>query len=247
MSVWFCIPSIRPLAELQICLQRWRSMGYRIALLRQGESAAHLCDLEIPTNMYLGWARSTNILCREVLSKDPACNWCVGGGDDYLPDLAHTAEEIAVRCSAHFGGSFGVMQTTGDRWCDTPDSRRQYGENRGAIIDRIAGSPWLGREWCARSYQGNGPMCDEYHHIFADEELQEVAFKLGVFWQCRDLIQLHEHPLRRSGGNESDWPDFLKPINTPENWQREMGRFHERKAAGFPGSEPLPARETVRL
>ena len=45
--------------------------------------------------------------------------------------------------------TFGVMQPTGDRW----------GERNGiATIDRIAGSPWMGREFCRRMYHGSGPM-----------------------------------------------------------------------------------------
>ncbi len=138
--------------------------------------------------------------------------------------------------------TFGVMQPVGDRWGDTPASRKQYGENRGAYIDRIAGSPWFGREWVKRAYGGNGPMFAGYRHMYADEELLEVATKLGVYWPRRDLIQLHQHWGRRPGdefATMADCPDFLHQVNTPQHWHESQKIFVERKAAGWPGHEPL--------
>ena len=83
-------------------------------------------------------------------------------------------------------------------------------------------------------------MWGEYWHLFADEELQEVATRLGVFWQRRDLIHFHAHALRKDIPTQNDWPDFLKPINTPESWNTHKAIFDKRKAAGFPGSDPIP-------
>jgi hypothetical protein len=99
------------------------------------------------------------------------------------------AKQIAKECTAHFGGTFGVMQPTGDRWAN-------------GSIDRICGSPWLGREFCTRMYHGKGPMYGGYLHMFGDEELQHVATRLGVLWQRRDLTHLSQallpHRTRRS-------------------------------------------------
>jgi hypothetical protein len=134
------------------------------------------------------------------------------------------------------------MQPSGDRWGDTPAARKQYGEHRGAYLDRIAGSPWMGREWVKRAYQGNGPMFAGYRHMYADEELKEVAEKLGVYWARRDIIQLHQHWGRKPGdefADIADCPDFLRPVNTPQHWHESQRLFVERKAAGWPGSEPL--------
>lgn len=250
MSVWFCIPSCRPAPEASACLAKWKAQGYKIALLRQGEPIE--ADILIPTGEYLGWARSTNILAREVLRRDPECDWVVGGGDDYWPDLNRWASHIATECDAYFNGGddrywqiqstgmdlirFGVMQPTGDRWGDSPSARITYGEERGAILDRIAGSPWMGREWCERAYLGNGPMWDGYHHLYADEELQEVAVKLGVFWQRRDLVQYHDHPGRTNAAAYHE--GHLAAINTPESWAQHSAMFEDRKRKGFPGSEP---------
>ncbi len=227
MSVWFAIPSARPAEEAAKRLVKWADQGYRIALLRQGEPVpAHLA---IPTDHYLGWAQSTNVLAREILKADPEAEWIVGGGDDYLPDLTHRAEDIARECTEHFGGTFGLMQPTGDRWGPAPDR---------AYIDGIAGSPWMGREWCRRMYGGEGPMFGGYLHMFGDEELQNVAIKLGVFWQRRDLVQFHDHWGRN--GRREDMPDFLRPVNTAQHWSESQRLFNRRRAAGWPGHEPIP-------
>lgn len=254
MSVWLAIPSIRPRAEVEPILKLWIERGYKIALLRQGEPIGGL-DLEIPTGEYLGWARSTNIMAKRIMEEDPEMTFTVGGGDDYEPDLAHTAEEIAeVLCETFgdpaitFTGSadrrevhptFGVMQPTGDRWGDDPAARAHWGADRGAYIDRICGSPWMGREWCRRAYQGNGPMFAGYHHFYADEELQEVSARLGVLWQRRDLTQTHRHWGRKPGGaDEEDVPAWYRERVSPD-WGPAGALFAERKAAGFPGSDPL--------
>lgn len=244
MSVWLAIPSCRPLAECGPRFERWRAQGYKIALLRQGESAVRFCDVEFHAVEYFGWANSINVLSKYILSTKPAAQWIAAGGDDTLPDPNHAAAEIAQQCSVHFGSmapghnTFGVMQPTGDRWLDTPESRAQFGENRGAVIDRIAGSPWMGREWCERAYGGRGPMFAEYHHCWADEELQLVAERLGVFWQRRDLCHHHDQWLRE---NQDITPDRVIPQShfvASASYDRERPLFEERKRLGFPGSDP---------
>lgn len=240
MSVWFCIPSCRPASEAKACLDRWRAMGYKIAILRQGEPIE--ADLVIPTGEYLGWARSTNILARQVLRRDRECDWVVGGGDDYWPaenywpDPLHSSKSIAEQCETYFAeGTYGVMQATGDKWGDSPSARITYGEDRGAILDRVAGSPWMGREWCERSYLGNGPMWDGYFHMFADEELCNVAEKQGVYWRRPDLTQYHDHYSRKLGVEPS-----ASEIYAQSEWNTSYEMFQNRKVKGFPGSEPCP-------
>jgi hypothetical protein len=249
MSVWFVIPSIRPNGGT---IPIWREMGYKVAVLRQGEPID--CEVQIPTGEYRGWAPSVNILAKWVVEHDEYAEWIVTGGDDYLPEVNYNAGEIGEQCWQHFvklmtlrgegpyDSTFGVMQPTGDRWGDTPAARKQYGENRGAYIDRIAGSPWFGREWVKRAYGGNGPMFGGYRHMYADEELLEVATKLGVYWPRRDLIQLHKHWGRKPGdefATMADCPDFLLPVNSAQHWHESQKLFTERKAAGWPGHEPL--------
>lgn len=251
MSVWFTVPSIRAKHEAEDCFRRWKDLGYKIAILRQGEPiASRLVDLQIPTEHYLGWPTSTNLLCREVCFADRHAYWFIGGGDDYWPAPHTLASIIAEECTQHFNDNpnpvviprawFGVMQPCGDRWGDSASSRATFGQDRGAILDRVAGSPWMGRGWVEHSYMGNGPMFDGYHHLYADEELQCVAEKLGVFWQRRDLNQYHNHPARTDPKGYGVYQEgHLKPLYNPEAYAKEKALFDSRKAAGFPGSEPL--------
>ena len=229
MSVWFAIPSARPQEEAEPVLAKWREMGYKIALLRQGEPIE--ADLVIPTEKYCGWARSINVLAEIVLRVDPEADWIVSGGDDTLPDLANSPDIISAQCKEHFGGTFGVMQPTGDRWAD-------------GSIDRICGSPWLGREFCQRMYQGNGPMFADYGHMHADEELQNVASLLGVLWQRRDLTHLHKHYFRTANDGVNHGaaiPPHMVEWNSRKHWIESQALFNSRLASGFPGHEPLPA------
>ncbi len=228
-------------------------------------SKNHLCDFSLADgHAYPGYAVAVNELIAEAMTVDPSAEWFVAAGDDIEPDLNHSAEEIAGELASHFcmlhGGTvflenvgdgetlriagypatFGVMQPTGDRWGDDAVSRARYGEDRGAYIDRVCGSAWIGREFAKRAYGGKGPLWPEYTHMYVDEELQEVSTKLGVLWQRRDLIQLHKHWGREADGKPGDlkkMPEFLRKAN------EEMGKFKRvfeaRKRAGFPGHEPL--------
>ena len=229
MSVWFCIPSARPAVEAEPVFAKWRQMGYRIALLRQGDPIR--AELVIPTHEYRGWAGSINRLARLVFGSDPHADWIVSGGDDTEPDPAHRADEIAAQSTAHFGGTFGVMQPTGDRWA-------------GGSIDRICGSPWLGRQFCERMYQGGGPMYDGYLHMFGDEELQHVARGLGVLWQRRDLTHLHKHYFRTADDGVNlcaRIPPHMQEWNSHKHWSESQSLFNSRRIAGFPGHKPLSA------
>ncbi len=272
MSVWFCIPSARPPEQVEPVLAQWRERGYKIALWRDDfvlegkpipfEDTADM----VYFGQYLGYAESVNFLASKIMQVEPSCDWIVTGGDDTLPDPNHTADQIAAQCSEKFytaiecacppnrpawseipipspcgsgkdapswkrWSTFGVMQPTGDRFA-------------GGSIDRIAGSAWMGREWCLRINQGKGPLWPEYFHMFEDEELQNVATKLGVFWQRPDLIHKHMHFQRESDAIDS--PAVAKPVpphlvyaNSKENWDKMKAIFDWRKANGFPGHEPL--------
>lgn len=254
MSVWLCIPSKRPPEEANTVLQRWRDQGYKIALWcdSQADGQAKTCDIFMaPEEPYPGYAQSVNRLVKLVLNDvDTECQWVVTGGDDVLPDPTKTADEIAGECSEFFGRphneasrerkiehwnpELGVMQCTGDSW----------GDATGPYIQRVAGSPWMGREFCLRINQGNGPLWPAYGHMGVDEELQAVAIKYGVFWQRPDLTHFHQHwgrprPGEKMGLRER-MPAFLEHANSAEEWRKYKAIFAERQATGFPGSEPLP-------
>lgn len=237
MSVYLTIPSARPVPEAEACLAKWRERGYKLAIWRDAEPVN--CDVLL-TGLYPGYARAVNTLAREVLLRDPECSWMIAAGDDTEPDPNHTPEQIAAECIAHFGGTFGIMQPTGDRWGE--DARMpNLHPMRSAYIDRVCGSPWIGREFAQRMYGGKGPYYEEYQHMFVDEELQGVAVKLGVLWQRRDLIHYHRHWARETNRRARVMPAFLKEANTPGHWGRFQSMFRLRQSQGFPGSEPLPA------
>jgi len=258
LSVWFAIPSKRPDPEAQPVLDLWRERGYLVALFRDAGDPPLDCHFEL-RGVYPGYAAAVNRLCREILAADPQAEWIVHGGDDVAPDSSHSADEIAVSCLEHFGclaldrmlqgqpcvspeATFGVMQPTGDRWGDEPWSRQRWPE-RPAYIDRICGSPWVGREFARRMYGGRGPLCEAYHHMFEDEELQNVAEDLGVLWQRRDLVHHHGHWGRKPNASDADCPEFLRAVAIGESgrrhWAESQTLFNERKAAGFPGHEPI--------
>lgn len=273
MSVWLCIPSKRPLDEIAARLVRWRDRGYKIALWRDdGRPADNFpCDLFGSSIPYPGYAVATNELIRQVLAGDQLATWCVIGGDDVEPDMRRPAKAIAEECERYFGAlhfpetidqslaggvycdfgrwsTLGVMQPTGDRWGDSELSRERYGARRGAYIDRIAGSAWLGREFCERAYGGNGPLWPAYRHMFVDEELHDVAELLGLYWPRPDLVQLHQHWGRKDMPTRDDIPEFLKEVNSGSHWAEYGNLFRERKAAGFPGHELAPlARPVLQL
>lgn len=80
--------------------------------------------------------------------------------------------------------------------------------------------------------------------MFVDEELQEVALKMGVLWQRRDLVHLHRHFARESDSLNSravmkPIPAHLVESNSPAHWTKYKNIFTERKRLGFPGHEPI--------
>jgi len=224
MSVYLCIPSARPDGGT---ISAWAAAGYKTAIWRDPGASPIDANITI-VGRYPGYSKASNALIKLALA-DPACQWVVGGGDDVLPDPNHTPEEIAEECYAWFpysnGGTFGVMQPTGDPWRDL----------QGRIIERIAGSPWIGRTFAERVYGGNGPWWPEFDHMFSDEHLLNVATKLGVYWMRPDLTHFHNHPLRN--GDRSKLPDFLEQWNTTQHWNKSKAIFDRLKAGGFAEAE----------
>ncbi len=249
MSVWFAIPSKRPPEEAEPVLKLWRDRGYHVALWRD-DASEHIEAEVMHCGPYPGYAKAVNYLCRVILDTYPHAEWIVTGGDDVEPDPNHSAETIAAQCSEMFGrlahrvivgpeltlggpmSTWGVMQPTGDRWGETDIIPGKTG----AYIDRVCGSPWMGREFCRRMYQGQGPLFSGYFHMFEDEELQCVAQRLGVLWQRRDLTHYHRH----YGREGKPRPAFLDQAASREHWKVSEDLFKIRQMAGFPGHEPIP-------
>ena len=264
MSVWYCIPSKRPPEEAEPVLREWRERGYKIALQVDGEGDRVEWLLGDGTQtqgfwhrQYRGYAEAVNFLATQAL-QDKECDWIVTGGDDVLPDPNKTAEEIARECSEYFANAmlkealalwpsvasvrlaedystFGVMQPTGDR---------DWGDHRGPYCDFVAGSPWMGREWCLRANQGKGPLWPNFYHMFVDEHLQEMATKLGVFWQRQDLIHKHMNWGRPTKPgqrivNVEEMPAFLTRANSTEEWYRGKQELIRLRNTGFAECMPL--------
>lgn len=234
MSVWYAIPSKRPLADAERCLDAWAAKGYRIAVFRDsGEPFPRCATFGDTMRPYPGYARAVNELALGILELDPDAEWIVTGGDDVWPDERWRAIDIGEECTRNFRGTFGVMQPTGDRWGADQAQPNFAGS---AYIDRVCGSPWMGREFCERINGGQGPLWPEYTHMFVDEELQNVAQSLGILWQRPDLTQRHEHWAR---GAQRTVPEFLREVNTREHWNQYKALFEDRKANGFPGHQAL--------
>ncbi len=234
-------------------LRKWRERGYKIALFRDDMSFPFGIADYIQADTYPGYARAVNALVAEILRVDESCDFVVTGGDDVLPDPNHSAEEIARECSEYFAmreidkydclsqahreelhrdhGTFGVMQPIGDRFAS-------------GSIDRIAGSPWMGREWCLRANKGRGPLYPEFEHMFVDELLKRSAEKLGVYWMRPDLTHFHRHFMRRddaidSPATRTEVPPHLVKWNTPEHWSEAKGIFQRLEAENFASCDPL--------
>ena len=254
-NVWLTCPAARP--EEQSTVPLWSARGYKTALWRDPGAPPIKADLII-MGEYPGHSVSNNRLIKTVLELDPTCDWCVSAGDDVEPDLNHSPSGLARECEEHFGlyisefgsglreeyladvmalestkkrSTFGVMQPTGDRWLE--DHYRAQFPDEPAHIDRICGSPWIGREFARRAYHGNGPWWPEFWHMYNDEHLQAVSKKLGILWQRRDLSHMHNHWARKPRPTEADMPDFLKRANSPENWNAMKAIFDRLKSGDF--------------
>lgn len=264
LSTWLCIPSARPPEQVEPVLAKWRECGYKIALFIDWNPPGYPLEIRIAKgdimlrgggrfepntpietmryapdfDHYPGYAQAVNALAKSVLEYDPSCDWICTGGDDTLPDPNHTAEEIAAQCGDYFefkdGGynrTFGVMQPTGDRFA-------------GGCIDRIAGSPWLGRSWCLRANGGRGPFWPEFTHMFGDECLKRTAEKLGVYWVRPDLTHFHKQFQRESDAIDSravsnPVPPHLVKWNTRQHWDEMQAIFRRLEAEDFKSCMPL--------
>lgn len=249
-KAFLCIPSARPVEQVAPVIAEWKAMGYGVALQRDEPPTGSTGADIVFVRQYLGYADAVNWLSRQVLADYPECDWIVAGGDDTWPDMYKRADEIAAELLRHFAGSallkglssdaefaigcprpdrvstFGVCQPTGDPWSD----------NLGRIIERIAGSPWLGREWCRRAHAGKGPLWPEFRHMFVDEALQIYAQSLGVFLQRPDLTHFHAHAQRDM---RSPAAPHMKEWNSQKHWHESKAIFERLKSTNFAECQPI--------
>lgn len=245
--VFYAIPSKKPAADAQLCIDAWRDMGYYVAIWRDHGDDEVDCDLLL-RGAYEGYPRATNSLCFEILATKQNVQWIVAGGDDIWPDPKKRAGVIGEECLAYFeqhhasrgsdldanlARTFGVMQPTGDRW---GAARHMPNVAGSAYADRVCGSPWMGEQFIRRINGGAGPFWEGYVHMFPDEEMQEVCQALGILWQRQDVTQEHKH----WGREHRRIPPYLMEANSRAHWDKYKKLFDGRKGAGFPGHEPLP-------
>lgn len=212
--------------QARLCFQQWRDRGYQVAVLAEDLGALHQLDVDlvVQNEVYPGYAASINRLTKAVLAADPECQVVVAMADDIFPDTMRHPEDIATLFVEHFGGTLGVMQPIADPWSI---------DGIAPQATKVAGSPWLGRDWCRRAFGGRGPLPDCYHHMFCDQHLQEVAIKLGLFWQNPDVAQIHQHWMRL--GNSM--PEHI--MHAHEAWNADEAMFLKMRQEGFPGHELL--------
>lgn len=214
-EVWFAIPSANAI-QAALTIPRWRAQGYKVALLF--DRYEHRVEADLVVRQWTdwrGWVASVRYLTRVVLADKPLI---VTGGDDMYPDPTRTAAEVAEMFFSRFPDGMGVLQPTGDDLEGT---------------DRICGSPFLGRAWLDRSYQGLGPFFGGYFSYYADEELLHVSRALGCLWQCPDLAHRHDHYTRRG----LPVPRYLKASHA--KFGHDQAMFNYRKMNGWPGAVPL--------
>jgi hypothetical protein len=215
-EVWYLMPSASA-SNAARSVPAWRGQGYRVAILQDRARFDIDCDALIRRDQYPGWAASINALWREAVPDD--CPVVVGGGDDMFPDPDRRAHEIAEEFIDHFGGTFGVMQPTGD---DFEATRT------------ICGSPWLGRDWMRRMYAGRGGLCESYFQQWADDELYWVSKCAGRYWGRADLCQRHEHFLRAGAPAPVYWVE-----SAAGHAEQDCLTFIARSRAAFPGAAPV--------
>jgi hypothetical protein len=233
MSVWFCIPSKKPASEAQRVIDMWRGRGYKVAIWRDLGDDPVECDY-LMIGQYAGYARAVNSLAHDVLRFDAACDWIVTGGDDTEPEQMVAPDEIARQCTAHFKGTYGVMQPTGDRWGESRTIRTVRCAVRiltGWPVRRgwgVSGANWrtTGKGRCTRS----SSICSWMRRYRGQLTAQ------GCFLQRPDLTHYHRHWARTHGQREIPW--YLRTVNGNSHWNQAKAIFERVKRGGF--AECLP-------
>jgi hypothetical protein len=192
----------------------WSEMGYKTCVYidKEGEIPVEADRVMVAKGEWRGFPHAMNLLCREVPGDVVVCI-----GDDIRPAPNFTPQSIVAEFLEHFPDTFGVMQPTGD----------VFGSS-----EEVCVAPWIGRKFIEEAYHGMGPYNEGYFHYFCDAELQEVATKLGAFYQRSDLYQYHDHWQRDPEANRP-----LHLMEAKDKWKANRDLFEDRKKNGFPGHE----------
>ena len=225
LTVWYAIPTVKP-EECGETFAKWKAMGYKTAALVDGATLdPQNADLIIRTDAYPGYGAAVNRLARAAV--EHGADIVVTGGDDISPDPRYSVSEIAADFGRHFRGTLGVMQPY-------READPVTGGEAGSAV-----SPWLGKEWILRAYQGKGPLNEAYHHYFTDTELRDVAIHHGLYWENHGVEQFHDIWSRGLSQNMQEFrrnhPSYLN--HAFEKQSDDYRLCVERRAAKWPGSE----------
>jgi hypothetical protein len=220
VRVAFAIPSANA-TKCGETFARWKSLGYETYVLVDGATPVPTnADTVLRVEEYEGYAASVNLLAR--LAVADGADIVITGGDDVLPVPITPAKELARQFKEHFPNLLGIMEPCGDRHMVDAAGL--------CAAERVCIAPWMGREWVRRGYGGKGPLFEGYRHFFVDEEIKNVAEKLGILWQRSDLTQYHDHWTR-----SRQRPAYLD--KAAADWATAKALFESRRDAGFPGHE----------
>lgn len=226
MNIWLICPSIRP--DAGEVFAQWQARGYKVAaLIRPDVPEPEHCDRIIRAEKYEGYCASINRLWLEIttvplnhgvtikITDTDKPDIIITGDDDLYPCEDRTAEELATDFFERFTDGFGVMHL----------AKLDLGDGESA------GHSWVGAEYARRVNGGTGPYWPHYRHYFGDRELGTVAEAQGAFWRRMEFGQRHDHWTLHG-----ERPPHLR--GAAEGWAADHQLFNQRKAAGFPGSEP---------
>jgi hypothetical protein len=216
---------------------KWRAMGYRVAIQRDGDvlpdfrvllknaagdqsESQPRADLVLLAR-YEGYAKAVNRLVHIVLSEDPACEWIVIGGDDVFPDPTKRADEIALECRKHFYEAISSVYPlhrpiwAQRRWCPEmlKDAHLRPDCDAWALngVMQPTGDRWGADEAWARQQFPDRPAY-----------IDRVA---GSAWIGREFAQ------RAYGGNGPLWSEY-KHMFVDEELQcvaEQLGVFWQRR------------------
>lgn len=206
-AVWPCVNE--EVAETSA--RRWREAGYCVAVLLDGdeERTVPSANVVMRGGEYRGFPIAVNKLLHAV--SGPVV---VVPGHDVFPHVGKAPQEIAEEFYQRFPDTYGVMQPIGD----------QFGSYR-----KCATSPWVGRAFIERAYEGLGPYWPEYFHYFCDQELQDKAVLDKAFWQRTDLLHFHQHWQREDPNGRP--AHLMKALSL---WEKGRNLYRLRKSQGFP-------------
>jgi hypothetical protein len=210
-DIWVVFPTGNSKAG-QVCADAWRAHGFKVGVLTDLEEPTVNADLVLTPNKYPGCVASLNLLAKSAFNLG-ACG-VVLSADDGFP--GSTAERFWQRYQKQLGG-FGVLQPIGDfyeafNWC--------------------APCPIIGRSTFESLYGGNGPLCGDYRHYFADQEIRDVAILNGCFATDPELTIEHRHSSRGFTDTlPAEKRAFAQSVHAGDSVT-----YEQRKASGFPGA-----------